>query len=77
MDRLRAAFDPDGLCNPGKVLPTPRAVRRGARAHRAHPLEAAGLGERSSDGATGARDDEALRSRRGGAARRAATPSRR
>lgn len=25
MHRLRAAFDPQGLCNPGKVLPTPRA----------------------------------------------------
>ena len=25
MNRLRAAFDPDGVCNPGKVLPTPRA----------------------------------------------------
>jgi glycolate oxidase subunit GlcD len=25
MRRLRAAFDPRGLCNPGKVLPTPRA----------------------------------------------------
>jgi len=25
MHRLRAAFDPDGLCNPGKVLPTPRS----------------------------------------------------
>jgi FAD/FMN-containing dehydrogenase len=24
MRRLRAAFDPDGLCNPGKLLPTPR-----------------------------------------------------
>ena len=24
MDRVRSAFDPDGLCNPGKVLPTPR-----------------------------------------------------
>jgi glycolate oxidase subunit GlcD len=24
MRRLRAAFDPDGICNPGKVLPTPR-----------------------------------------------------
>ena len=24
MDRVRAAFDPDGVCNPGKVLPTPR-----------------------------------------------------
>jgi len=25
MYRLRAAFDPQGICNPGKVLPTPRA----------------------------------------------------
>jgi glycolate oxidase subunit GlcD len=25
MNRLRAAFDPDGFSNPGKVLPTPRA----------------------------------------------------
>jgi glycolate oxidase subunit GlcD len=25
MRRLRTAFDPEGLCNPGKVLPTPRA----------------------------------------------------
>ena len=24
MKRLRDAFDPDGRCNPGKVLPTPR-----------------------------------------------------
>ena len=32
MLRLRSAFDPDGLCNPGKVLPDAEAVRRGARA---------------------------------------------
>jgi FAD/FMN-containing dehydrogenase len=25
MNRLRVAFDPDGICNPGKVLPTPRS----------------------------------------------------
>jgi glycolate oxidase subunit GlcD len=24
MRRLRAAFDPDGVCNPGKIFPTPR-----------------------------------------------------
>lgn len=31
MRRLRAAFDPDGICNPGKVLPTPGAcVEAGA-----------------------------------------------
>ena len=31
-ERVRRAFDPDGLANPGKVLPTPAAVRRGAGA---------------------------------------------
>ena len=30
MLRLRAAFDPDGLCNPGKAFPDAAAVRRGA-----------------------------------------------
>ncbi|MBW2417151.1 MAG: FAD-binding protein [Deltaproteobacteria bacterium] len=25
MEKLRDAFNPDGLCNPGKILPTPRA----------------------------------------------------
>ena len=24
MRRLRAAFDPDGVCNPGKIFPTTR-----------------------------------------------------
>jgi glycolate oxidase len=24
MKLLRAAFDPDGICNPGKIFPTPR-----------------------------------------------------
>jgi glycolate oxidase len=39
MQRLRCAFDPRGLCNPGKVFPTPRlcgevpGVRKGP-----HPL---------------------------------------
>ncbi len=43
MQRLRCAFDPAGLCNPGKIFPTPRlcgevpGIRRGA-----HPLVAAG-----------------------------------
>ena len=31
MQRVRTAFDPDGICNPGKVFPTPAAVRRAAR----------------------------------------------
>ncbi len=43
MQLLRCAFDPAGLCNPGKIFPTPRlcgevpGVRRGV-----HPLVAAG-----------------------------------
>jgi glycolate oxidase len=43
MQMLRCAFDPRGLCNPGKIYPTPRlcgevpGVRRGP-----HPLVAAG-----------------------------------
>ncbi len=43
MQLLRCSFDPAGLCNPGKVFPTPRlcgevpGVRRGA-----HPLAATG-----------------------------------
>ena len=31
MLRLRPAFDPDGLCNPGKAFSDAAAVRRGAR----------------------------------------------
>ncbi len=47
MQLVRCAFDPDGLSNPGKVFPTPAAVRRGARAAHAasHPLQEAGLAE--------------------------------
>jgi glycolate oxidase len=43
MQMLRCAFDPRGLCNPGKIYPTPRlcgevpGIRRGP-----HPLVAAG-----------------------------------
>jgi glycolate dehydrogenase FAD-linked subunit len=46
MQLLRCAFDPAGLCNPGKVFPTPRlcgevpGVRRGV-----HPLVASGQAE--------------------------------
>jgi glycolate oxidase len=46
MDRVRAAFDPAGLCNPGKVLPTPRLCGEVPGFHRVHPVEAAGLAER-------------------------------
>ena len=46
MHRLRAAFDPRGLCNPGKVLPTPRLCGEVPGPYRQHPIEAAGLAER-------------------------------
>jgi glycolate oxidase len=42
MQMVRCAFDPAGLCNPGKVFPTPRVpgVRKGV-----HPLVAQGRAE--------------------------------
>ncbi len=46
MKRLREAFDPDGLCNPGKLFPTPRLCGERPGPYRPHPLEAAGLAER-------------------------------
>ncbi|MBE2314991.1 FAD-binding protein [Solirubrobacter sp. CPCC 204708] len=44
--RLRCAFDPAGLANPGKVMPTPRLCGEVPGPYRVHPLEAAGLAER-------------------------------
>jgi glycolate oxidase len=46
MQRVRAAFDPRGLCNPGKIFPTPRLCGEVPGPYRQHPIEAAGLGER-------------------------------
>jgi glycolate oxidase len=46
MDRLRAAFDPDRLCNPGKLLPTPRLCGEVPGFYRAHPLERSGVAAR-------------------------------
>jgi glycolate oxidase len=46
MARVRTAFDPRGLCNPGKVLPTPRLCGERAGKYRPHPLEEAGVIER-------------------------------
>jgi glycolate oxidase len=46
MARVRKAFDPDGLCNPGKVLPTPRLCGERPGRYRPHPLEEAGVIER-------------------------------
>ncbi|MFG2194011.1 FAD-binding oxidoreductase [Streptomyces sp. NPDC048639] len=46
MRRVRTAFDPDGLANPGKVLPTPRLCGERPGPYRPHPLESAGVIER-------------------------------
>ena len=45
-DRVRSAFDPEGLCNPDKLLPTPRLCGEVPGFHHTHRVEAAGLGER-------------------------------
>ena len=42
MDCMRGAFDPDGICNPGKVLPTPRLCGEVPGPYRQHPLERPG-----------------------------------
>jgi glycolate oxidase len=46
MAGLRAGFDPAGLANPGKVLPTPRLCGERPGRYRPHPLESAGVVER-------------------------------
>jgi glycolate oxidase len=44
--KLRCAWDPPGLANPGKVMPTPRLCGEVPGPYRQHPLERAGLAER-------------------------------
>lgn len=44
--KLRCAFDPAGLANPDKVMPTPRLCGEVPGPYRQHPLEAAGIAER-------------------------------
>jgi glycolate oxidase len=44
--RVRGAFDPDGLCNPGKVIPTPRLCGEVPGPYRMHALERIGVAER-------------------------------
>lgn len=43
---LRCAIDPDNLCNPNKLYPTPRLCGEVPGPYRQHPLEAAGVIER-------------------------------
>jgi glycolate oxidase len=45
-ERLRRAFDPQGLCNPGKVIPTPRLCGEVPGPYRVHALERMGRAER-------------------------------
>ena len=46
MRLLRRAFDPSDICNPDKLLPTPRLCGEVPGTYRAHPAEAAGLAQR-------------------------------
>jgi glycolate oxidase len=46
MELVRCAFDPAGLCNPGKIFPTPRLCGEVPGPYRAHPAERHGLAER-------------------------------
>jgi glycolate dehydrogenase FAD-linked subunit len=43
---LRRAFDPLGICNPGKVIPTPRLCGEVPGPYRIHALERIGVAER-------------------------------
>jgi glycolate oxidase len=45
MQLLRCAFDPHGLCNPGKIFPTPRLCGERPGPFRMHPIQKAGLAE--------------------------------
>ncbi|MDE3105927.1 MAG: FAD-binding protein [Acidobacteriota bacterium] len=45
MQRVRCAFDPASLANPGKVFPTPRLCGEKAGPYTQHPLQAAGIAE--------------------------------
>jgi glycolate oxidase len=47
MLRLKTAFNPAGLCNPGKVFPTRKSCgEAGPHAYRPHPIEEKGLAQR-------------------------------
>jgi glycolate oxidase len=46
MEAVRDAIDPQHLCNPGKVFPTPRLCGEVPGPYREHPVEKAGLAER-------------------------------
>jgi len=45
MQRVRRAFDPNNICNPGKVFPRPKLCAERAGPYVPHPLETAGVAE--------------------------------
>jgi glycolate oxidase len=45
-ERVRRSFDPDGIANPGKVIPTPRLCGEVPGPYHPHPLERLGMVER-------------------------------
>ena len=45
MQLLRCAFDPHGLCNPGKIFPTPRLCGERPGPFQMHPVQQAGMAE--------------------------------
>ena len=49
MQRVRGAFDPRHLCNPGKVFPTPRLCGEVPGPYRQHPAEAGRRSRSASD----------------------------
>ena len=46
MRRVKEAFNPAGLCNPGKIFPTNKACVEVGPAYRQHPIEQQGLAQR-------------------------------
>jgi len=46
MAAVKAAFNPTGRCNPGKIFPTAKSCVPGELAYRPHPIEERGLAQR-------------------------------
>jgi len=46
MARVKAAWNPTGRCNPGKIFPTSKSCVPGELAYKPHPIEERGLAQR-------------------------------
>jgi glycolate oxidase len=46
MQKVKHAFNPSGLCNPGKIFPTRKSCGEIGVAYRPHPIEKRGLAQR-------------------------------